>query len=298
MDEALDSKALRASRADARRWAAAVAAGHRLPFSFQYDGRSSTELVPDWERVSRTNRAKAGVKPHAVTWRDPATGLECVLELQTFTKFPAVEWVMRFRNTGKTDTPLLEDIRPLDLEWMPDKDRNWHQEETLLRRSCGSQCKPDDFRYQVDPLPPGNTIAMAAGGGRSSNAWLPFFNLQSGKVGMVVGLGWSGQWAAEFARPTDDKIRIRAGQELTRLRLRPGEEIRTPRILLVFWNGEPLTGHNLLRRFLLAHHVPKSAGRPIEAPVCAATCRPAWSSRSTSTRVTAERIIPGVGSAG
>ena len=116
MDKALDSKALKPSRADARKWAAAVAAGDLLPFSFQYGGHSSAELVPGWERVSRTSKAKAGVKPHVVTWRDPKTGLECVLELQTFAKFPAAEWVMRFRNTGKKDTPLLEDIRPLDME--------------------------------------------------------------------------------------------------------------------------------------------------------------------------------------
>jgi alpha-galactosidase len=241
-----------------------------LPFSFQYGGRPASELIPGWKR-SETGSTKAGVSTRELTWHDPKTGLECVLELQTFAKFPAVEWVMRFRNTGNQDTPLLEEIRPLDMEWAPDKDRSWTSDETLLRRSCGSQCKPTDFQYRIDPLPAGSTIAMAAGGGRSSNNWVPFFNLQSGKSGVMVGIGWSGQWAAEFARPTDATLRIRAGQELTKLKLHPGEEIRTPRMLLVFWNGEPQTGHNLLRRFLLAHHVPKTGGRPIEAPVCAAT---------------------------
>jgi len=241
-----------------------------LPFSFTYGGKSSEELVPGWNR-SRTSTSKAGVKTRTLTWRDPKTGIECVLELQTFAKFPAVEWVMRFRNTGTEDTPLLEDIRPLDMEWVPDKDRNLHRDETMLRRSCGSKQKPTDFRYQVDPLTAGSTISMVAGGGRSSNDWVPFFNLQSGKAGVMIGIGWSGQWAAEFARPADGKIRVRGGQELTKLKLRPSEEIRTPRILLVFWNGEPLAGHNLLRRFLLARHVPKVGGRPIEGPVCAAT---------------------------
>ena len=47
------------------------------------------------------------------------------------------------------------------------------------------------------------------------------------------------------------------------LKLLPGESIRTPRILLMFWQGDRLESQNLLRRFLLAHHspLPKAAGR-------------------------------------
>jgi hypothetical protein len=38
------------------------------------------------------------------------------------------------------------------------------------------------------------------------------------------------------------------------------------------WEGEVQESHNLLRRFLLAHHVPKDAdGQPVMGPVCAAT---------------------------
>jgi alpha-galactosidase len=279
MDNTLDPKMLKPSFAFARKWVEAVGRGDgdRLPFSFLYGGRAATELVSGWE-VSRKSKRASDVTARELTWRDPETGLECVLELRHFAKFPAVEWVMRFRNTGKQDTPLLEDIRPLDMEWAPDKDRNWHQDETLLRRSCGSMHKATDFRYQVDPLPAGTTIAMAAGGGRSSNDWLPFFNLQSGQTGVMIGIGWSGQWAAEFARPTDDKIRIRAGQEVTRLTLYPGEEIRTPRVLLLVWNGEPMAGHNLLRRIILKHHTPRPNGKTLQGPLTVAH----WGGMKTS----------------
>jgi len=233
-----------------------------MPFSFQYGGRAAAELLAGWKKT-QTSKSAAGVTTQELTWRDPKTGLECVLELQTFAKFPAVEWVMRFRNTGKKDTPLIENIRPLDMEWGAD-------EQTFLRRSAGSPSTHADFQYRIDPLASGETIAMSAGGGRSSNAWLPFFNLQTGKAGVLVGIGWSGQWAAEFARPAPNQIQIRAGQELTKLKLHPGEEIRTPRILLVFWNGEPLAGHNLLRRFILKHHTPRPNGKTLQGPLTVA----------------------------
>ncbi len=251
-----------------------------VPFSFRYGGRSSAELLSGWKRGAREINGKGGVATREVTWHDPETGLECVLEMKTFAKFPAVEWVMRFRNTGKQDTPLLEEIRPLDLEWAPDKDRSFTRDETMLRRSLGSASKrhDTDFQYRVEPLATGSTIAMTPKRGYSSDAWLPFFNLQSGNVGVMVGIGWSGQWAAEFARPAETPIRVRAGQELTKLKLHPGEEIRTPRILLVFWNGEPLAGHNLLRRFILQHHTPRPGGKPLQAPLTA----PHWGGMKTA----------------
>ncbi len=53
----------------------------------------------------------------------------------------------------------------------------------------------------------------------------------------------------------------------THLKLHPGEEIRTPRILGMFWKGDRTRGNNLLRRFLLTHHRPQPDGKPLVLPV-------------------------------
>jgi alpha-galactosidase len=229
------------------------------PFAFTYGGRPVVELLPQWN----VTRSAAGDAARTVAWRDPGTGLECRLEQQLFPGYPAVEWVLRLKNTGTQDTPLIEDIQPLAMDWHA-------AGEAHLRRSVGSPCRPDDFNYRIDALPRGETIRMAAGGGRSSNAWLPFFNLQTAATGVILAIGWTGQWAAEFARDAQGRIALRAGQELTRLVLRPGEEIRTPRILLLFWEGEPQASHNLLRRFILEHHTPHPGGKPLEGPLTVA----------------------------
>ena len=44
------------------------------------------------------------------------------------------------------------------------------------------------------------------------------------------------------------------------LTLRPGEEIRTPRILLIPWEGDRWRGQNALRRFLHRHVAPPLGG--------------------------------------
>jgi len=38
----------------------------------------------------------------------------------------------------------------------------------------------------------------------------------------------------------------------------PGEEIRTPLILLLPWEGDDLDAHNVLRRHVLKYHAPQS----------------------------------------
>ena len=225
-------------------------------------------MLPTWKRSETTRQGSSGKTVHEITWRDPRSGLECCLELSSFSGYRALEWIIRFRNGGRVDTPILADVNALDLDWTASG-------ETALFRSRGSESTIADFEYLRESLDDGGVIRMAAGGGRSSNNWLPIFNLQSGNIsgfgheGIITAIGWTGQWAAEFSRPQVGMARIRAGMERTHLRLHPGEEIRSPRMLLLFWSGERMDSHNRLRRFLLEHHTPRPEGRLLQAPLTA-----------------------------
>lgn len=245
------------------------------PMAFNYGGRPSGALLPGWE-ISRQApvQTEAGPTEYTVSWRDPESGLRCTLELRTFRDFPAVEWLLRLHNTGSAETPILEDIQALDTTWGT---ASTPENSSVLYRSSGSQCAIDDFLYRQDPVRAPSSHRMAAGGARSSSHWLPFFNLQTGEVGVIAGIGWTGQWSAEVSREEGQAIRLRAGQERTHLSLHPGESIRTPRMLLLFWGGEPLNGHNLLRQFMLRYHTPTPDGRPLLPPICS----PSWGGMRT-----------------
>ena len=52
-------------------------------------------------------------KSHIAT---PTPRLSAV-RMKQFDEFPAVEWVAHFKNTGKEDTPIIEDIRAIDVSW-------------------------------------------------------------------------------------------------------------------------------------------------------------------------------------
>jgi alpha-galactosidase len=233
------------------------------PFSFVYDGQPSAQLLPTWKRSHTAQPAANGREKHVITYADPATGLEVICEATMFAEYPAVEWVLRLRNAGSADTPIIENIRPLDLRvTAPSKG------DVILHHAHGSACEPTDF-LPIDTTVARNADAqIAPRGGRSSDGALPFFNLEWSGGGLVGAIGWSGQWAISLRRDVGSELTLQAGQQATRLKLHPGETIRTPRILIVMWQGDDrLRGHNLLRRLLFAHYVPRHNGEIIVPPV-------------------------------
>ncbi len=180
-----------------------------------------------------------------------------------FQDFPAVEWVLRFKNRGTADSPILEQVLPLNIRITGGPGG----QTPVLHYARGALCCLDDFAPVTTRLVPGTELNLKPGGGRSSSEVLPFFNLDLGNRGLVLGVGWTGEWAVTIRADERGELAIQAGMARTHLKLHPGEEIRTPRVLVLCWEGERLRGNNLLRRFLLTHHRPRPSGRPLVLPV-------------------------------
>lgn len=246
------------------------------PFSFVYDGKPSADLLKRWKFTAGQSSREGSKERQQFTYLDPTTGLELTCNMTAYDEYPAVEWVLSFKNTGARPTPILEDVRALDTTL---KGSSW-----VVHRALGSNSAPTDFSPVDQVLPPGTQIDLAPTAGRSSDTTsLPFFNVtpheegcSQGKRsdpthlcngGVMIGLGWSGQWSASFHSELGS-VQLKMGMQKTHLRLLPGESIRTPRMLLIFWRGqEPIRANNLLRSFLLAHHTPKPGGKMVQMPV-------------------------------
>ena len=230
-----------------------------LPFSFVYGGRRSADLLPNWVREAEVVRLDDRRTAHNAAYTDPDTGLQVRIEAVVFADFPAVEWVMHLKNTGPDDTPVVEDIQPLDATF------TCPGGAPTLHYAKGAVCSIDDYKPLTRILGQGEGEHIQPGGGRSSSDFLPFFNIErTPGEGLILAIGWSGEWAADFRRDNRDNLRIRGGMDLTHLKLHPGEQIRTPRILTLFWQGDRARSQNMLRRFILAHHRPKVNGKPVE----------------------------------
>ncbi len=231
-------------------------------FAFRYNGEPSTALAGRWERQAREQILDAQRLLREVRYRDPATGLEVRIEAVQFGDFPAIEWVVYLKNAASTNTPLIESIQVLD-GILPVAGAGPFR----LHWAKGAVASFDDFAPQEALLKAGATLHLQPGGGRSSSQVLPFFNVEGAGGGVIAALGWSGEWAADFACDSRGQPMLKAGMALTRLFLRPGESIRTPRILLLRYEGDRWRGQNLLRQFLLTHHRPRRAGEPLVAPI-------------------------------
>jgi alpha-galactosidase len=251
----------------ARQWVEATLGddvASSLPFSFLYGGKPSGELLRAWKREIATRSLDERRSERVITLTDPATRLVLRCTAVVYRDCPAVEWVLHVTNAGRADTPIFEDVQALNAEFGPSEAGG----PCTLYCAEGSHERITDFRPLEKTLSPGQRIRLASFGGRSSDGTLPLLNLAGpGGGGTAIGVGWTGQWAASFARSGKGPVRVRAGMELTRLKLHPGETMRTPAILLLFWSGpDRMRGQNLLRRLLLHHYTPTPGGKPVQPP--------------------------------
>ena len=240
-----------------------------VPFSFKYNGKESAQFLSGW-RNSEATPPMAGGQVQNYTYSDPVTHLTVTAEVRLYPELPGVvDWVLRFRNDGSSDTPIIEDILPLD--WtIPASSRL-----SYIRHAKGSDGRADDFAPLEEELEYGGfdwrmrDHLESFDGLSSSRNTLPFFNLQTGDHGLIGAIGWSGDWKADFAYTKDGKsITMSSGMKRTHLLLHPGEEIRTPRIVLMSWaGGNWMDSQNRWRRLLLAHYSPQQNGKAMLGPV-------------------------------
>ena len=228
-----------------------------LPFSFTYEGRPSGEVLEDWKLERDLSKMDPRKSEHTLRFTDPKSGLVLRCVVVEYHDFPTVEWTLHFKNTGVRDTPILHNIQALDIRF-----QRGVKDKFLLHHFKGYSWTPSDYAPLETLMKPNTTRRFVPTGGRPVSDNWPYYNLQWGSEGMILAVGWPGQWAAEFVRDAGAGMWIRAGQERTRFKLLPGEEVRTPRIVLQFWKGRDwIESQNIWRRWMMAHNMPRPGGK-------------------------------------
>jgi alpha-galactosidase len=250
-----------AEMAEARSWAeklegSAKSKGIEPFFSFTYDGKPSAELLGQWEQKRTTRQLDEHRTERTLTWTDPKTGLEIRRTSVIYSDFPVVEWTVYFKNTGKADTPILADIQGMDVSFQRSGEGDY-----VLRSIRGDDCSAASYQPIVENFSKGASHRFASAGGRPTQGTFPYFNVEWSGQGVIAVLGWPGQWATQFDCDQSSVLKIRGGQELTKLKLLPGEEIRTPLSVLMFWKGDALRSQNLWRRWMIVHNIPRINGK-------------------------------------
>lgn len=228
-----------------------------LLFSFRYGEKTSDELLATWKFSQTTRKLDSSRTQTTQTYTDPKTGLQMKCVLVKYSDYPTVEWTVYFKNTGKTDTGILSSILPLDTRLTRPR-----AGEFVLHRIKGDSCTPDSYQPIEETLGPNTTRRLAPSGGRPTSGEFPYFNIEQSGGGVIAVISWAGQWAADFVRDDKTGLRVAAGQELTHLKLHPGEQIRTPMIVMQFYKGDTLRAQNIWRRWMTDHNTPRVGGKP------------------------------------
>lgn len=228
----------------AKEWFESGLANNTL-FSFAYDGKESSEFLSSWTRSDSVNETD-GITVYETKYTSP-DGLEVLLEADFDKASASVEWVIHFKNTGKSNSGVISSVLPAD--------NVIKIENPVLTTTVGSAAAQNDFEPVFTDLTETPSFSMKNSGGRSSSEGWPYFDISNGTSGVMGAIGWTGNWEASFDNDNGE-ISFKAGMQTSNYYLYPDEEVRTPSILLQFFDGDRDDGHNAFRKLILDRYTP------------------------------------------
>ncbi len=243
------------------------------PFSFKYGDSTSADFLKDCEIEDSSEELDEHRTRRTLTYTDPQTGLEMRCVAIEYSDFPVVEWTLYFKNTGTSDTPILSDIRALEIGLDFEAEEN--ADEVVLHHFAGGFAEASAYQPFQTVMGPGTSKRFSGAGGRPTNSDMSYFNIEGGKdEGVILVVGWPGQWSADFGCSSDGTMHVTAGQELTHFTLHPQEEVRTPLMALLFWKDRDwIDSQNVWRRWMMEHSMPKPYGKLPEPRVLGSSYR-------------------------
>lgn len=237
--------------------------GRGLPFSFVYGGKHSSLFIKNWNKDLKTKQIDDTKYKRTLTLTDPETHLEVSAIATVYTDTPGVDWTIYFTNKGTENTPVIEQVKAVDVEVTPPLGS-----PVVLRRLNGTLVGAEDWMPFDQEMLPGKRIEFTSTEGRVSLPVCPFYNVDWGTGGVITAFGWSGQWTGSVEWEKSGNVRLREGMQYIHLSLSPGETIRSPRIMQIYWSGtDHLKSYNLFRRTALSHIVPKIDGKTVVPPI-------------------------------
>ena len=207
------------------------------PFTFKVDGE---EFNPDeWERLQYLPDSEDYIDKFVL--RNNEKGLEVTVEAKLFEENATCQWTVYIKNTGKENSGVISDFHALD--------SSFSTGDAEVYYSMGSDTAASDFSLIKKNLT-SSERKFSGNEGKPTEKYLPYFNISGENGGIMLGIGWTGQWAASLSEE-DGITDISVKQENFEAYLLPGEEIRSPLVSISFYeNSNPLKGFNLFRKWI------------------------------------------------
>lgn len=214
-------------------------------YNFTVGGKSFRRNIKDWDisigAESEKGAVYRGGKTSYITLTHKKSGLAATVEATIYEENATCEWTVFIKNTASEKSPVVSKFYAADCVVPTGISK--------VYMNKGSEPAADDFQLIKSDI---NFIPMriTANGGRTES-FLPYFNISGKNSGVVLGVGWSGQWYTSLSQKISG-VEIKAKQEKFKGYLDSGEEIRSPLVSLTFYDGSnAIKGFNLFRNWTL-----------------------------------------------
>ena len=226
-------------------------------YDFTVDGVPLSRSLNQWRFSAGEESEKGAVRRGGRTAKISLTNdkekLLAEVEATIYEENAACEWTVSIRNVGNGNSAVIADFCALRTE-LPVADAD-------LYCSRGSHDNAADFTL-LKAKQLASPLRIACEDGRSTQEFLPYFNLSGKEGGAVLGLGWTGMWAAAFRKNPNGTTGAELRQKEFAAYLLPGESVRSPLVSLSFYNGKnPVKGFNMFRDWIKACVYPENAPR-------------------------------------
>ncbi len=215
--------------------------------SFVLDGKAYAEHIGSWDKDVKDTE-----DGWTVTYKKD--GLTVWSEISFNEERLAYEWCHYFKNEGGADSAVVSDVLAMDI--------SLDIENPILTTAKGTDNSELDFQpYSVDLTKEAFDVKTSVG--TPAAEAFPYFDLSNGEHGVIGAIGWTGNWKMDAAY-ADGKVRLQAGMAETKYTVKPNEQLRTPMIVLQFFEGDQDAGHNAWRQLVYAEYTPidSNTGKP------------------------------------
>ena len=228
-------------------------------FSFLY-GRKTATLSP----IGEEEKASGDIRTVKTHYRIGV--LRITRTLRFYEKYGAVWHRITLKNEGDDNSEQISDLKDFDAVIpMPEETcKRWEATDTAcaLWSMLGSHDRADDYelkrsRFQEVNCRDEGPMRFSSANGRSSDGCFPYFTVSQGDDGLILAIGWSGQWNAAFSR-TSEGVHLSSGLEDSDFYLKPAEEIYTSSVLILPYKNGMNAGHNTFRSLMREHFSPKA----------------------------------------
>lgn len=186
----------------------------RFPFSFIYDGKEYCGFPTECFKLVKKDRRRMKDK-EVITQALQLEQLQVTLETAFYPGYGAAEWTVWFENVGDEDSAVLE---------RPESVMVFEGERPVLKGIMGdwaNQYRP--YSVELTDMP----ANFYSDTGRPTHFHFPYFNLEYGRGGVMLAVGWAGTWRAEAFWDGRETVFRAASVNDFHSFLRPGEKIRT-----------------------------------------------------------------------